>query len=277
MDVVRSEKEAKLRKEKTGRAVALALEGKWEEAAGVNRELLGLFPDDIEAMNRLGKAYLELGRFGEAREAFAGALSLSPYNTIAKKNLERLAHLQDRGSPPQGSQKITPNLFIEEGRKSAVTVLQKVAPGPVLAKVAAGDLVNLRSQESRLVVENQHGDYLGEVTPKLANRLLRLIRGGNQYTGAVVSVHHQDVAVTLREVYTHPNLVGVVSFPSKARDEHLTYLGDAYFRLDLESEREEEGMVTQWTEPDEAGAEDVPRSPRASRERDYEDEDEETG
>ena len=67
----------------TDRAIALAMASRWEDAARVNRELLGLFPDDVDSHNRLGKALTELGRLDEAREAYSRAAALDPTNVIA--------------------------------------------------------------------------------------------------------------------------------------------------------------------------------------------------
>ena len=71
----------------TRQAVALAMESRWEEAVEVNRAILDDFPTDLETCNRLGKALSELGQNVEARKAFERALSISPNNPIAKKNL----------------------------------------------------------------------------------------------------------------------------------------------------------------------------------------------
>ena len=40
---------------------------------------------------------MELGDYPKAKEAYEKALQLDQYNTIAKKNLQRLAHLGDDG------------------------------------------------------------------------------------------------------------------------------------------------------------------------------------
>ena len=68
----------KVRKDSAKKAVALAMGGKWEEAARLNRSILDEFPRDLEAYNRLGKALSELGKNREAREAFQNALEISP-------------------------------------------------------------------------------------------------------------------------------------------------------------------------------------------------------
>ena len=245
------EVDSRVKREKTGKAVTLALEGRWEEAATLNKELLELFPEDVESLNRLGKAYLELRRYSMARGAFGAAAAVAPHNTIAKKNLYRLENLahdgEDEASPPPPSSRVMPNLFIEDSGKSSVTVLHKPAGVPVLAKVAPGDLVDLKAGENRLAVHAPQGQLLGEVEPKLGNRLLRLIRQGNRYSGAVVSVQHPRISVALREVYTHPSLLGTASFPSKRGVEYPSaQLPQAYARLDLEPDVEDDDMPSEW-------------------------------
>ena len=74
MTLHQAEDRSKIRREKSKEAIALAMENRWEEAITVNRSILELFPEDIEAYNRLGKAFFELGEYGEARTAFSKAL-----------------------------------------------------------------------------------------------------------------------------------------------------------------------------------------------------------
>ena len=84
MTLYQAEYRSRIRREKSKEAIAMAMENRWEDATGVNRSIIELFPDDIEAYNRLGKALFELGRYDEARTAFTKALELSPSNTIAR-------------------------------------------------------------------------------------------------------------------------------------------------------------------------------------------------
>jgi Flp pilus assembly protein TadD len=77
-------------------AVELALLGRWDEAVQMNLRILELFPDDIGAQNRLGKAYRELGRLEEAVTAYEESLKRQPSNPIARKNLTALYTALDR-------------------------------------------------------------------------------------------------------------------------------------------------------------------------------------
>ena len=147
MTIFRPEEREKLRKEKAKEAIALALKGRWEDAVKVNSLIIESFPTEVEAYNRLGKALSELGIYREATNAFGHALELSPSNSIAKKNLERLSDLRDTVSKPVASKKGTPQLFIEDSGKAAVTSLTDIAPRNILAKMSAGDTVSLKVME----------------------------------------------------------------------------------------------------------------------------------
>ena len=81
------------------RAIELTLASRWDDAAAANRELLSSFPRDLSALNRLGKALSELGQYSEARRAYTEALEIDPGNSIAKKNFERLASLDEEQVP----------------------------------------------------------------------------------------------------------------------------------------------------------------------------------
>src|SRR5918999_955278 len=99
MTVFQSEDRLRLKRLRSDKAIQLATQNRWEEAAELNRQILELFPNDVDTFNRLGKALLELGRYGEAREAYEQASQLAPSSTIAQKNLQRLAKLVDEEAP----------------------------------------------------------------------------------------------------------------------------------------------------------------------------------
>ena len=61
-------------------AVAAALDADWTRAVDLNQKILEAAPDDIDAHNRLGRAYVEQGKVEEAKAAFAEVLKAEPYN-----------------------------------------------------------------------------------------------------------------------------------------------------------------------------------------------------
>ena len=70
MSTRRFDDREKVKKDKAKKAVALAMNSRWEEAVIINRSIALEFPKDLEAFNRMGKALSELGRNREAKEAF---------------------------------------------------------------------------------------------------------------------------------------------------------------------------------------------------------------
>ena len=95
VDSLSLEERARLKKQMGDQAVKFAINSRWQDAANVNREYLRTFGDEAEAYNRLGKALSELGQISEARDSYAKSLEIDPANTIAKRNLDRLALMKD--------------------------------------------------------------------------------------------------------------------------------------------------------------------------------------
>ncbi len=236
------EEQVRLRRHSSKHAVALAMQGRWKEAVAANKSLLESFPNDVDAYNRLGRAYMELGEYSRSKEAYGRALELAPYNAIAKKNLRRLSHLGEAAAGLEGgSHKVEPEHFIEETGKAGVVSLYYLAPTEVLARMVAGDRVYLRIEGSNLMVENGRGEYLGQVEPRHGQRLIKLMEGGNKYTAAIISSTEEMVTIIIRAGYQDPSQEGRLSFPPKGFERTRPYVSDRIFKRELAYEEEAVG------------------------------------
>ena len=248
-ELIRPENNTRLKRDLSRDAVGLALEGEWERATEVNRAVLELFADDVEAMNRLAKALIELAQYDEAKEVLGRVTSIAPYNNIAKKNLARLNGLESSPIYAKKVRKATaaPQLFIEESGKSGTTVLRKTGSSQTVATIVASDPANLVVENNTIMVYTRDGEYLGQVEPKLGQRLIRLMGGGNKYEAAVIGVKTQGISIIIRETYRHRSLHDVCSFPSKTKEEHRVYLGESLVRHirddSLDDDDEEESVI----------------------------------
>ena len=235
----------KLKRNWVEQAVNLALRSRWDEAIGVNESILSLFPDDADAYNRLGKAYTELGRYAEARDAYDHTVKIDAFNTIARKNLQRLASLR-REPPPMaaepvpttGEARVFPQLFLETMGKTGTTLLVSPADPETLARATAGAPVNLVTDGNDLAVHSQRGDRLGYVEPRMAQRLLRFMKAGNRYAAAITSLDAQNVKVIIRETFQHASMAGRVSFPPRRSTDSAfrAYTKESLLKLDEEDE-----------------------------------------
>ena len=61
-----------------------------EEAIAVNAAIVALDPEDVVALNRLGRAHAELGQNAQAEAAFRDVLAVDPKNSIALGRIRRM-------------------------------------------------------------------------------------------------------------------------------------------------------------------------------------------
>jgi len=233
----------RLKQQRSKEAIDLAMQARWQEAVDINKEIIESFPEDVDACNRLGRAYMELGQYALAREAYSRAVQLDPYNAIAARNLRRLSDLGESDNDEVETDTVDPHHFIEEIGKAGVVTLYELAPKENRARMVAGDKVNLNVEGSILSVENRRGVYMGKVEPKYAQRLIRLMLGGNQYTASVVRSTMDMMTIIIRETYQHPSQAGKLSFPPRGMDEFRPYVGDKLLKVDEDEEEDESGYT----------------------------------
>jgi hypothetical protein len=234
-------------------AIKLAQENHWQEAIVANQSIIEVFPNDVDAYNRLGRACIEMGEYKKAKEAYSKALELSPSNSIAKKNLDRLALLKGaQVAKNEQRRKLPPNAFIAEIGKAGVVNLLETAPQTSLVKMAPGEQVFLKIRNQDVAVENYKGEYLGLVEPEHGLRLAKLIKGGNQYIAAIVSLDKDKVKVIVRETLQHPSQTGKLSFPIRVAESYPAHVKDSMLR---HSTGEDEGLEEpEYAESDESEA-----------------------
>jgi tetratricopeptide (TPR) repeat protein len=225
-------------------AVAAALDSDWPRAVDLNTKILEGAPDDIEARNRIGRAFIELGRLEEAKASFAEVLKAEPYNSIAIRGTQRVDQLLEHKSKPVITQsKTQPRLFIEDMGKTGILRLINPAPAHILARYSAGAECTLKEQEGLLAVHARDGELLGFLEPKVGRRLIDLIRTGNQYVAAIASNDQANARVAIREVLSSAENASRISFPGHhrpAETKERAYIKGNFFRFGRDADEEAE-------------------------------------
>lgn len=249
-----AEDKTRMKRARTEQAIQFAMQSRWDDAITANEAIIKVFPDDHEAFNRLGKALSETGRIKEAREAYQRALEIDPTNAIARKNLDRLASARAKAEPDK-AQQVDTSLFIEEMGKTGVTTL-RITSTKTLATLSAGDEVALKPDGNRLTLSTMADEYLGDVEPKLALRLSRLIAGGNKYAAAVAGIEGDNVRIIIKETFQHPSQAGKLSFPGgKAGELVRPYVKEGMLRADADEEDDFADDSEEWEDTEEAEVE----------------------
>jgi len=242
-------------------AIVAALEADWPRAAELNQKIVEASPDDVEGRNRLGRAYIELGRLEEAKAAFTEVLRIEPYNSIALRNQGRVAALlEHKGKPNPTTTKTQPRLFIEDMGKTGILRLMNPAPAHVLAKYSPGAECELREQEGLLAVHARDGELLGFLEPKVGRRLIDLLRTGNQYVAAIVSTDPQSARIAIREVLQSTENASRISFPGHhrpAETKERAYVRGTFFRYGRDTDEEVESEEAEEAEEETPAADEV--------------------
>lgn len=237
------------RRQLADQAISHATHGDWEAAVEANRELLELGPD-TDAFNRLGKALAELGRHGEALEAYEQALARDATNRIAERNVERLRVLVRQVTAGDASvplaadaktEKASAALFIEEMGKTGHARLINLAAPERLAPLSPGDQLVLTPSGNQLLATISD-DEIGQVEPRIGTRLLKLMQGGNRYEAAITILNRDELRIIIRETFSHPANFGKVSFPGSTTSrggDVRPYMKGSALRYDDEEESEE--------------------------------------
>lgn len=203
-------------------AIEAALRCDWQKAVSVNQKLLKVSPDDIDCLNRLGKAFLEIGENKKAATFFRKVLRIDKYNPIAQKNLEKTS------SPSKTKTKTTTLIqarnFLEEPGKTRLVSLVNIASASVLSKQDHTDCLNLFPKRHTVVVQDSEGNYVGALPDDLGHRLSILMKGGNRYEAITKSVTKNSIVIFLREVYRSKKFHNTPSFLSSNSPDYLSFL-----------------------------------------------------
>lgn len=216
-------------------AVSAALSGNWKEATKLNAEILKDSPKDIDALNRLARAYAEAGHFKKAKEVCGKALRIDPFNSIANKALAKWKGLTLSGS--QTTPTISSEEFLEEPGKTKIISLIHLGDAKLIAKLDSGDEVRLDTHSHRVAVNTLDGKYIGRLPDDISARLRMLISSGNEYKVFIKCTGPNDIKVFIKEV---KNLSNVPSFPTEKIEYTAFTPPELVHKNDMEFPSEEE-------------------------------------
>jgi tetratricopeptide (TPR) repeat protein len=238
------ENRPRLRRHWREEAISLAMASRWAEAVAVNKRIIELFTDDVEAYNRLGRAQTELGQYAEARAAYQTSLQKDPNNIIAQKNLQRLSRVAVDAEPIAESamEKIDPRLGNAETGKTGIVRLVQVPDKAILSRMNAGDQVRLQAEGRALMVYNARGEHLGQADPKPSQRVIDLMKGGNRYVAAILTPEEGHAQIIVQETYQHPNQVGKLAFPPRGTPATAvrSYIRDSMLQYGLDDDDDDD-------------------------------------
>lgn len=186
-------------------AIQHALANNWKDAQEVNEQLVSENPRDIDSLNRLGFAFMKLGRYNKSKETYKKVIQLDKTNPIALKNLKRLETVSKGAKKaPNGKDPTIPTLslmdiYIEEAGKTKTVELKNVADKKTLSLVEPGDPVTMAIKRSKIFVQTSDKKYIGMLPDNISMRLITFMKGGNEYVACIKAAEEKNITIFIKE------------------------------------------------------------------------------
>lgn len=195
-------------------AIDAALNLRWDEALKLNKRIIKEDPQNVDALARLARVYLEMGRCNLAKKYYSEVIKIDPYNPIASKNLKIIKSFKSNGRMtfPNSSCKLSASLFLQEPGKTKIVNLLKVAEPQKLSQSFCGMKVEMAIRLRKITIVDENGDYLGVLPDDVSHHLVRLIRGGNKYDLFIKSIKVNGLSVLIKETFRSKRFKNQSSF-----------------------------------------------------------------
>lgn len=196
-------------------AIKAALNAKWDEAIEFNLQILKDNPEDIQALNRMGRAFAAIGQTRNAKKTWNKVIKLDRYNSIAATQLEKLKSKSNSNTNQSTYSNNTtnqPNIFLDEPGKTITTQLVRLAGHQTIANLEPGMKVALNTNKRSIAVTAEDNLYLGSLPDDLSIHLKQLIKSGNQYAALIRRVEKNNLYVFIKETKRSKKNLNTPSF-----------------------------------------------------------------
>jgi len=178
-------------------AIQTALNGDWQNAIFLNKDLIKENPQDIDALNRLALAYAITGKINLAKTTYLKVVKIDPLNSIALRNLKKIKEKIIKAN--SNSNYYINNKFLEEPGRTKVIELVNIAQPKIIEQLRIGQSLNLSIKRLKIfILEDKQ--YIGVLPDDIGKRLTKFIKGGCQYEAYTKSASAHKVTIFIKEL-----------------------------------------------------------------------------
>ena len=177
-------------------AIEAALQKNWKKALILNKEILDYDNENISALNRLAKAYLELEKYDDTKKTLKNVLKLDPINQTAKKNMEfAQSRRKVLGSLPH------PNIknFIKEPGTTKEFTFNILTKGLTAKKFYLGEPIEIKVDGHRVSLhKTSENELIGVFDSLAAEKIAACIKRGGNVKAYYLSGDEKDVTILVK-------------------------------------------------------------------------------
>lgn len=189
-------------------AIQASLDHNWEIAIELNNQLLEENPLDIASLNRLARAYIELGQKDSAQSVYQKVLTIDKYNPIATKFLRLLPSRNGSAEPGVLSKED----FVEEAGVTKTVNLVKTASKTILVSLSCKQMLDMTPRARLIAIETTDKTYIGCLPDDLSLRLKKNLKAGYKYAMCLKSSSDNTASVFIREVHRPSRITAAPTF-----------------------------------------------------------------
>ena len=197
------------------KAIDAAINSEWEYAITHNESILKTDKKNIDALLRLGFAFIQVEKMDQAKIYYKRALRLQPSNRVAKENLERISILEiKKGNGNMGKNiSLDPSLFLEIPGKTKSVILVNPGQKNILAQLMVGQEILMKSKKRRIEARTKGNEYVGSLPDDVSKRLIIFLKAGSEFGAYIKEANLNRVVIFIKEEKKGARVTRYTSFP----------------------------------------------------------------
>jgi len=176
------------------KSIESALKKDWEEAIELNQQILEKDGSNKNAKIRLGRAYIKVKKFSEAKKIFKEVLEIDPINSIALKNY-KLASEENPDNKTDTIAKDTTAVLIKEPGTTKQIDLE--ASQNLLSKLEPGQKLIIKSFKTKLSFFLGNKE-VGSIKNDATHAVYKAKKAGLDVTANVIKPNDSHFTILLR-------------------------------------------------------------------------------
>ena len=156
-------------------AIQAALDKDWKKALKLNEQIVDFDSENVPALNRISKAFIELGKFDDAKKFLKKVLKLDPINQTAKRNLDiALAKRKSTGATPDLKD------FIKEPGTTKEFKFPILTKGLTSKKFYLGEELKVQIEGHKVSLHKAEGELINVLDPITAEKIILANKRGER-------------------------------------------------------------------------------------------------
>jgi len=226
-------------------AIEAAFNNEWQKAINLNKKILNLEKNNLEAILRLGFAYFQKQSFKEAEKIYQKGLKIQPNHPVILNYLQKIKMIEEKKDKSKNKKIVVfdPELFLEIPGKTKSINLVNLGQKKVLANLSIGQKIKLLIRRRKIIVKTENNEFVGNLPDDIGKRLIILIKGGNKYSAFVKEASLNQVIIFIKEEEKSKKFKNIVSFPSLSTKNFSNIIKGENEKDEEDSQKDEEKPI----------------------------------